>query len=103
MLVDDIVDRGRLAGQCRLDQSHPRHPRPVVTVVDDDNDLAALVAGDPDDHARVRALIDGVSRPDRPPTVGNGHMACSHGAPPPVAGNVTELSNSISPSRQMCA
>jgi len=51
VLVEDIQGWGGLAVQCCLDQSHPGHPRSVVALVDDDNDLSFLISGDPDDHS----------------------------------------------------
>ena len=71
-------------------------------MVDDDNDPAVVIAGDPDDDARVWLLVDRVSGTDRPTTMSSGHMACSHGAPPPVAWNATVLSSSIMESRLIC-
>lgn len=71
-------------------------------MVHDDNDPAVLIAGDPDDLARIWLLVDRVSSTDRPTAMSSGHMVCSHGALPPVAWNATVLSSSITESRLTC-
>jgi hypothetical protein len=78
MLLEESTGGAGLRVSDAFDQGHPCHSRSVVTMVDDDNDPAVLIAGDPDDDARIWLLVDRVSRTDRV----DGDEQRSHGVQP---------------------